>query len=244
MSDVKALPDNLEELEKDIEFKKTYKKYTVDELELQLMEGNIEFLTADNKSALVWRLLDSQGYGFGATGDDNADTQGGDEPIDAPTSDADVVASDDATIDGSPDSDNSAVTIDEPVAEPASETNNTEQGDSDATNDLSGTSGIEALPGSDNVDSDNDMPVEPETTGEPAIESDETTTDSEDVDDRDFVEVANSGDFDMLEPSTSTLVAAGKTTKIYTDGRGTKDQILRNIEQYNYTRGNKLTITN
>lgn len=243
MSDVKALPDNLEDLEKDIEFKKTYKKHTVDQLELQLIEGNVEFLTADSKSALVWRLLDSQGYGFGATGDDNADTQGDDEPIDASTSDTDVVASDDATIDGSPDSDNSAVTFDEPVAEPASEPNNTEQGDSDATNDLSGASGIEALPGSDKLDDSNDMSA-PETTGEPAIESDETTVDSEAVDDRDFVEVANSGDFDMLEPSTSTLVAAGKTTKIYTDGRGTKDQILRNIEQYNYTRGNKLTITN
>lgn len=244
MSDVKALPDNLEELEKDIEFKKTYKKYTVDQLELQLIEGNVEFLTADSKSALVWRLLDSQGYDFGATGDDNADTQGGDEPIDAPTGDADVVASDDATTDSSPDSDNSAVTFDEPVAESAIKTNNTEQGDSDATNDLSGASGIETLPDSDKLGDSNDMPVEPETTGELAIEPDETAADSEIVDDRDFVEVANSGDFDMLEPSTSTLVAAGKTTKIYTDGRGTKDQILRNIEQYNYTRGNKLKIIN
>lgn len=59
-----------------------------------------------------------------------------------------------------------------------------------------------------------------------------------------YVEVKNSGSFNMLEPATGTLVVAGETTKIYIKGYVSKDQVLRNIEQYNHTRGKKLTVTN
>jgi hypothetical protein len=63
-------------------------------------------------------------------------------------------------------------------------------------------------------------------------------------DNRDYVEVKNTGDFNMLETATSTLIIAGKTTKVYIHGHATKDQVLRNIEQYNHNRGKNLTVIN
>lgn len=273
MSDIKALPDNLEELEKDIEFKKTYKKYTADELELKLIESNVEFLTIDNKSALVWRLLDSQGYTFGATGTNNAKTQDVTEPTNTATSDADGATSGDAGADSGIDGDNSAVTLDEPVSEPMGEpTNNAEQGDTDAANDLPSTPSVETLPNSDDADNSDDLPASTETESEPTVEpAVDATVETEPVTEplyeplyepvieaeptievepepqpvvviADYVDVENTGDFNMLEPATSTLIVAGTTTRVRIKGYATKDQVLRNIEQYNYNRGNKLAV--
>lgn len=287
MSDIKALPDNLEELEKDIEFKKTYKKYTADELELKLIESNVEFLTIDNKSALVWRLLDSKGYTFGATGTNDAKTQDVTEPTNPATSDADGTTSGDAGADIGIDGDNSAVTLDEPVSEP---TNNAEQGDTDAANDLPSTPSVETLPNSDDADNSDDLPASVETEGEPTAEpAVDATVETEPVTEplyeptyeptveadvaievldepldelvieavptidvepepqpvvviADYVDVENTGDFNMLEPATSTLIVAGTTTRVRIKGYATKDQVLRNIEQYNYNRGNKLAV--
>lgn len=299
MSDIKALPDNLEELEKDTEFKKTYKKYTADELELKLIESNVEFLTIDNKSALVWRLLDSQGYTFGATGTNNAETQDVTEPTNTATSDATSDAngptSDDAGADGSFNGDNSAVTLDEPVSEPMGEpTNNAEQGDTDAANDLPSTPSVETIHNSDDADNSDDLPASVEAEGEPTVEpAVDTAVETEPVTEpvteptyeptyeptveadiaiealdeplyepvieaeptievepepqpvvviADYVDVENTGDFNMLEPATSTLIVAGTTTRVRIKGYATKDQVLRNIEQYNYNRGNKLAV--
>ena len=265
MSDIKALPDNLEELEKDTEFKKTYKKYTADELELKLIESNVEFLTIDNKSALVWRLLDSQGYTFGATGTNDAETQDVTEPTNTTTSDADGATSDDAGADSSFNGDNSAVTLDEPVSEPMGEpTNNAEQGDTDAASDLPSTPSVETLPSSDDADNSDDLPASVETEGEPTAEpAVDTTVETKPVTKplyepayepvieaepqpvvviADYVDVENTGDFSMLEPATSTLIVAGTTTRVRIKGYATKDQVLRNIEQYNYNRGNKLAV--
>lgn len=286
MSDIKALPDNLEELEKDIEFKKTYKKHTADELELKLIESNVEFLTIDNKSALVWRLLDSQGYTFGATGANDAETQDVTEPTNTAASDADGATSGDASADSGIDGDNSAVTFDEPVSEPI---DNVEQGDTDAA-DLPSTPSVETLPNSDDADNSDDLPASVEAEGEPAAEpAVDTTVETEPVTESlyeptyeptveadvaiealdeplyepvieaaptidvepepqpvvviaDYVDVENTGDFNMLEPATSTLIVAGTTTRVRIKGYATKDQVLRNIEQYNYNRGNKLAV--
>jgi len=56
------------------------------------------------------------------------------------------------------------------------------------------------------------------------------------------VTVKHTGAFDVLEPATKTLLYARKTTQIYVTPSVTKEQIVRNIEQYNITRGNILHI--
>lgn len=281
MSDVKQLPDNINELEKDAEFKKVYKKYTVDELEIKLIEREVEFLSADNKPDLVWRLLDAQGYTFGvindannqedsqsdshssadathinggdttATGSDNRDSNTGnhpeslgengvknDETLEANDTKA---QGDDTVISGydsgqdsgssdtkadsasNSDSQEDSGMVDTTVSDAPSNTSNNNDASADKTNQLAKT--------------DNN------TAAHSAAPNNKTTTQAP-VSKTDYVEVKNNGGFNMLEPATGTLVAAGKTTKIYIKAYASKDQVLRNIEQYNHTRGNKLTITN
>lgn len=186
MSEAKALPDNIKAFEQNPEFKKTYDNNTVDKLEMQLIEADVEFLSTDNKAALVWRLLDHQGQ---LESNDDAETK------------------DDAK---------------------------------------------KAIDSAENVDSstDDDVRVDTTTGGNSGGDSNTSNSnesvkpDESEADELEYVSVKNNGGFNMLEPATGTLVTAGETTKVYIKGYATKNQVLRNIAQYNHTRGNKLVVTN
>ena len=60
MTDAKALPDNLADIEQTDAFKKIDEAHTIKQLEKKLRDAGVPFLSADNKPALVWRLLDAQ----------------------------------------------------------------------------------------------------------------------------------------------------------------------------------------
>ena len=231
MSDAKQLPDNIDALEKTEQFKALDEQYTVKVLEQKLRTAKVAFLSADNKPDLIWRWLDSQGL----LKDDNTADNKNDVQQDAGSADDDTSGNPDAVssntnADGSDDSDSH-------THEPTKPVTQTDKGDSDATNsdreeDTQSSATGHVVNGDDSTSQTQDA---------------DTTTQADDspsVDDLKYIEVKSTADFNMLEPATSTLVVAGKTTKIYLDARTSKEQVLRNIEQYNHTRGKKLTVTN
>lgn len=280
MSEAKALPDNIKAFEQNPEFKKTYDNNTVDKLEMQLIEADVEFLSADNKAALVWRLLDHQG-----TLESNNDTETKDDTKEAVNGaqTTDSSADDDTSVDtdaggnGGSDSDTSnsnesvtsinkgdsnknAQTVqddtsDEHGAQVNGEANADTISDSASTDDSEKSDEVADTADSDapsNTGNSNDISADeanqPAKTGDKAATNSSVPTDKAPtktaVSELEYVEVKNNGGFNMLEPATSTLVKAGKITKIYIKGYATKDQVLRNIAQYNHTRGEKLTVTN
>lgn len=105
---------------------------------------------------------------------------------------------------------------------------------------------------------DNSLPTidsgseeQPSATDAPAIEATSTqglVTEPPAVDtpvpeaEREFVEVTNNGAYNFYETATGTMVTARRATKIYATATIDKAHILRNINQYNQTRGNLLQI--
>lgn len=265
MTDVKQLPENLEELEQLTEFKRVYKKYTVDQLEDLLTEAEVDYLSADNKSDLVWRLLDHRGFDFEAALDveltpteEPADEQPvpDDEPVEPTVEPAlqpepvddkvdtneDVQTIQDDTSDG-----DSAQVDGEANANTGTDSASTD--DSEKPNEVVDTTDNDAPSDIGNIDDASANKIEQSAKAPDQPTTDSSTSDNKafieaPVSEAEFVEVKNKGSFNMLEPATSTLVKAGKTTKIYIKGYATKDQVLRNIAQYNQTRGDKLTVTN
>lgn len=60
MTDIKALPKSLTEFKKSAAYKKMDSENTVEQIEQQLNDAGVSFLSADNKPELIWRLLDAQ----------------------------------------------------------------------------------------------------------------------------------------------------------------------------------------
>ena len=258
MTDVKQLPENLESLEQLVEFKRVYKKYTIEQLETQLTDAGVYHLSSDNKPDLVWRLLDSQGFDFEAALDAEltpTDEQTEPQPEPAPADEQANEPTDDKV-----DTDENAQTVqddtsDEHGTQVDGEANADFGSDSASTDDSEKSDEVADLTDNDapsdigNIDDASANEIE-----QPAKVPDQPTADSSKSDNQalteapvselEFVEVKNKGSFNMLEPATSTLVIAGKTTKIYIKGHATKEQVLGNIAQYNQTRGNKLTVIN
>jgi len=205
MTDVKQLPDNLEQLEQMTEFKRVYKKYTVDQLEYLLTEAEVDYLSADNKSELTWRLLDHRNFDFEAVLAEANGEQS--EPQDAPADEP---------------TDEQPVQQDEPTDTPA-----------DA-----------ADPAPADEPTDEPTPQKPwfQRRSQSNEVSEPTSTTA--IDNEDYVEVLNVGAFPFFETATSTLVPAKKKTKIYPTPLVGVDQIMRNVKQYNHTRGNKLCVLN
>lgn len=256
MTDVKQLPENLEQLEQLTEFKRVYKKYNVGQLEDLLTEAKVDYLSADLKPDLVWRLLDHRGFDFeAAIALESAPTDAQPEPQDEPAlvdeqvnepagdkvdTDENVQTVQDDTSDEHGDQSNIEVGTDgdkasaDSVEKPDEVVDVTEN---DAASDI----------GNINDASANEIEQPAKTNNNPTTNSsasDNKTFVEAPVSEAEFVEVKNNGGFNMLEPATSTLVIAGKTTKIYIKGHATKEQVLGNIAQYNQTRGNKLTVIN
>ena len=242
MTDVKQLPENLEQLEQLTEFKRVYKKYTVDQLEDLLTEAEVDYLSADNKSELTWRLLDHQGFDFeAALAEANNDqpapqdepTLGGDEPIDepAPADDKDDANEDVQTVQDDTDSEHGDQIDSEANADLG--TGSESADDSDKSSQMDNVTNDDAPSDIGNSDDANANEVE-----QPAEAADQP------VKEKDHVAVFNTGAWPFFETATSTLVPAKKTTKIYPTASVDKDRILRNVEQYNHTRGNKLRVIN
>lgn len=225
MTHPKQLPENLKDLEQKTAFKSVYKKHTVDELHEALIEAETDYLSDDNKAALVWRYMDAKGMAFDeaatterkddqeATSEQNDDQTNGDELLEDPKDETDAPAV-------KPEADVEPV---DPVEDSAVEANKVDKDDKTTPDDApaSDTKQLEDKP--------TDVPAKTQKADEPKT---------------DYVAIKNNGEFNFLETATSTLVRAGQTTEVYPTVRTTKEQIVRNVEQYNYTRGNKLKITN
>lgn len=293
MTDVKQLPENLEQLEQLTEFKRVYKKYSAVQLEDLLTDAEVDYLSTDNKSELTWRLLDHQGFDFeAALAEANNDqsapqdepTLGGDEPTDepAPADDKDDANEDVQTVQDDTDSEHGDQIDSEANADLG--TGSESADDSDKSSQMDNVTNDDAPSDFGNSDDANanevDQPAE--TAGQPTTDSsapnDEAPTTQTleqdkpaaqwmhprhrhqrilntmnaasatnapaDAAETDHVAVFNAGAFPFFETATSTLVPAKKTTKIYPTASVDKDQILRNVKQYNHTRGNKLRVIN
>ncbi len=300
MTDVKQLPENLEQLEQLTEFKRVYKKYTADQLEDLLTDAEVDYLSADNKSALTWRLLDHRGFDFeAALAEANSDQPaaqdepvlGGDEPTDepAPADDKDDTNEDVQTVQDDTDNEHGDQIDSEANAdlgtgsESADDSDKPSQMDNvtndDAPSDIGNSDDANAneveqpaeAAGQPTTDSsapndeapttqtlEQDKPADP--TNKPAPKPQDwlrnarehyqnrqkvvADTQPATTEEADHVAVFNAGAFPFFETATSTLVPAKQTTKIYPTASVDKDQILRNVKQYNHTRGNKLRVIN
>lgn len=274
MTDVKQLPENLEQLEQLTEFKRVYKKYTADQLEDLLTEAEVGYLSTDNKSELVWRLLDYRGFNFeAALAEANNDqsapqdepVSGGDEPVEpapqdepVPADDKDDTNEDVQTVQDDTDSEHGDQIDSEANADLG--TGSESADDSDKPSQMDNVTNDDAPSDIGNSDDANANEVEQpaEAAGQPTTDSaapnnEAPTTQTleqdkpapvEPVKDKDHVAVFNAGAFPFFETATSTLVPAKKTTKIYPTASVSKDQIMRNVKQYNHTRGNKLRVIN
>lgn len=286
MTDVKQLPENLEQLEQLTEFKRVYKKYSAVQLEDLLTDAEVDYLSADNKSELVWRLLDHRGFNFEAALAEAE--QSADEPQaePAPADDKDDTNEDVQTVQDDTDSEHGDQIDSEANADLG--TGSESADDSEKPSQMDNVTNDDAPSDVSNSDDANANEVE-----QPAEATDQPTTDSSapndeapttqtleqdkpadepvaqwmhprhrhqrisnamkaasatnapaDEDDKDHVAVFNAGAFPFFETATSTLVPAKQTTKIYPTASVDKDQILRNVKQYNHTRGNKLRVIN
>lgn len=224
MTDVKALPDNLAEIAKEPEFQATYKAHTVEQLESKLRELNVAFLSADNKNELVWRLLDV--------------TQSADKPaVDDANNETDAQLPEDEVV--PPTDDNLQESVQEANQEANENTNESEAEvqptestvtDANINNDVSDVG--------DKLKTDTSQIVLP------ADKPDGKTANLPKKPEPETVNVKNTGAFNVLEPATVTIMKAGEVTKIAITPTVGKAKIMRNIEQFNQTRGNILTVIN
>ena len=300
MTDVKQLPENLEQLEQLTEFKRVYKKYTADQLEDLLTEAEVGYLSADNKSELTWRLLDHQGFDFEAALAESSNDQpapqdepvlGGDEPTDQPVpaddkddTNEDVQTVQDDTnsehgdqIDSEASADLGSGSASADDSEKSSQMDNVTNADAPSdignSNDANANEVEQPAEAADQPTTNSSAPNDEAPTtqtleqdkpaDEQPVPADEQTnnksawkhsfferrnqlknTKPADAAETDHVAVFNTGAFNFFETATSTLVPAKKTVKIYPTATADKDQILRNVKQYNHTRGNKLRVIN
>lgn len=241
MSAQKQLPDNLKQLEQKPRFKQVYKQHTVEQLEEKLIEAEVEYGSDENKAALVWRFMDAKGMDF--------DNQDNDQPArhDEPAEQAqdEKNATNDVPAEQTPQADDSKTGDNADDSEQPSES--TDQA-GDAANDK--PVGDAATGSDDHADAptpvsanDNSAP-----TGNGSKEEQPAPAASKQADKQDdkpaaqYVEVTNNGAYNFYETATGTMIKARQTAKVYTTATIDKAQILRNIEQYNHTRGNKLHV--
>lgn len=261
MTDIKQLPENLKELEQKAAFKSVYKKHTVEQLQELLIEAGTDYLSDDNKAALVWRYMDAKGMDF--------DNQANDKPAQAEpaTTTTEEIKDDagnaqetpktDVSNDGngndgqerSADAKTTTATTtadvkdDQPASTQTQETTDHAQTDTPVSTDDNSLSTIDsgseeqpsANAGRDNQGGANKKRLNPSNEQQPPadIEAEAETN---------YIEVTNNGAYNFYETATGTMVKARQATKIYTTATIDKAHILRNIDQYNQTRGKTLSV--
>lgn len=235
MSTQKQLPDNLKQLEQKPRFKQVYKQHTVEQLEEKLIEAEVEYGSDENKAALVWRFMDAKGMDF--------DNQDNDQPAEQPQDEKN--ATNDVPAEQTPQADDSKTGDNADDSEQPSES--TDQA-GDAANDK--PVGDAATGSDDHADAkppvsanDNSAPTGNGSKKEqPAPAAGKRGDKQDDKPAAQYVEVTNNGAYNFYETATGTMIKARQTAKVYTTATIDKAQILRNIEQYNHTRGNKLHV--
>ena len=241
MSTQKQLPDNLKQLEQKPRFKQVYKQHTVEQLEEKLIEAEVEYGSDENKVALVWRFMDAKGMDF--DNQDNDQPARHDEPAEQPQDEKN--ATNDVPAEQTPQADDSKTGDNADDSEQPSES--TDQA-GDAANDKPVD---DAATGSnDHADAtppvsanDNSAPTGNDSKEEqPAPAAGKQDDKQDDKPAAQYVEVTNNGAYNFYETATGTMIKARQTAKVYTTATIDKAQILRNIEQYNHTRGNKLHV--
>ena len=236
MPSPKPLPSNLKQLEQQAKFKQFYKQHTAEQLEEKLIEAGIEYGQDETKAALTWRVMDANGISFDPQAQTGDTSYANNDVPTAPTPQADDSKIGDnandseqpstgTEQDAAPTVDNDNVAkkaADHVEANPSVSTN----GDSVSTGNGSTTE----PPAADNKPDTNKPSTKPAPQAPVKAE-------------REHVEVTNNGSFAFFETATATLVRAKETVKVYTTPTIDKARIMRNIEQYNYTRGDKLSVS-
>ncbi|WP_010197084.1 hypothetical protein [Psychrobacter sp. PAMC 21119] len=272
MTDIKVLPGNLKEIEKKPRFVQFYKSHNVEALQEILVDLEVNYRSDDNKAALVWRVMNAKGMDFDDAANDRIDEQDDstvedelntgenletaeantDENVqtvqddtsdehDAPSEQPNVEVGTDADKTGSDSIEKSDEVVD--VADHDAPSNISDSNDdrADEADKPAETAG--QLPADDSA------PID-ETPPEKVLEQNNTPRESfQEMVERmrasaPHISVKNTGDFDIYEPASCTLIKAGRITDIYIKPNTDKDKIVRNIEQLNSTRGKKLHITN
>ena len=237
MSTQKQLPDNLKQLEQKPRFKQVYKQHTVEQLEEKLIEAEVEYGSDENKAALVWRFMDAKGMDF--DNQDNGQPARHDEPAEQPQDEKN--ATNDVPAEQTPQADDSKTGDNADDSEQPSES--IDQA-GDAANDKPVD---DAATGSDDH-ADTPPPVSANDNSAPTgngSKEEQPAAAAGKQDDQpaaQYVEVTNNGAYNFYETATGTMIKARQTAKVYTTATIDKAQILRNIEQYNHTRGNKLHV--
>lgn len=264
MSDIKALPENLKELEQQAEFKKMYRQFTAVEFEDKLTEVGVGYLSGDDKGDLTWRWLDHEGYDFETQAyrdsEDASNTNSKGEETNE-TVETDATAAQDGVTASSGDDSGQDDGAGESEADSADADNSQESdnvvnsADTDAPENASNSNESS----SDEAKQPSETPNQPSTdsaasnTEAPSKAALELGNEPENFNEmvqrvrnsKPHISVENVGDFDIYEPASRTMITAGHITDIYYLDEGTnKDSVVRNIDQINQTRGNKLHITN
>ena len=249
MSTQKPLPKDLKQLEQKPRFKQFYKQHTIEQLEEKLIEAEIEYGSDENKAALVWRYMDAKGMDF--------DNQANDKPAQAePATTKTEEIKDDAentpqapkADTGNDGSGNDGQERSTDASTTSAHANDEVKGDQPASTQTQEAADHEQTDAPVST-TDNSLPTINSGSEEQPNASGENTTNKPDKpvevkDNREFIEVTNNGAYNFYETATGTLVLARKSTKIYTTATIDKAHILRNLSQYNQTRGNLLKITN
>lgn len=241
MSTQKQLPDNLKQLEQKPRFKQVYKQHTVEQLEEKLIEAEVEYGSDENKAALVWRFMDAKGMDF--DNQDNDQPARHDEPAEQPQDEKNTTndvpeeqtpqAADSKTGDNADDSEQPSESTDQ-----AGDAANDKPVDDAATGSDDHADAKPPVSANDNsAPTGNGSKKE-----QSAPAADKQDDKQDDKPAAQYVEVTNNGAYNFYETATGTMIKARQTAKVYTTATIDKAQILRNIEQYNHTRGNKLHV--
>lgn len=224
MPSPKPLPSNLKQLEQQAKFKQFYKQHTAEQLEEKLIEAGIEYGQDETKAALTWRVMDANSVSFDLQAQTETTSHANNDVPTAPTPQAD-----DSKAGNNTDDSVKTESGDHVETNPSVSVN----GDSVSTND----GGAKEQPNADtNKPADDTKTDTKPQANKPAPQKPVKA-------EREHVEVTNNGSFAFFETATATLVRAKETVKVYTTPTIDKAHIMRNVDQYNYTRGNKLSVS-
>lgn len=263
MTDIKQLPENLKELEQNAAFKSVYKKHTVEQLQELLIEAETDYLSDDNKAALTWRYMDAKGMSFDEaindkpaqaepttptteeTKDDAGSTQ------ETPKTDVGNDGNGDDGQERSADATTTTAPTNDQVKDDQPASTQTQEATDHAQTDTPVSTNGNSLPTIDSGSEErssastrrdrqggaNKKHLNPSNEQQPPadIEAEAETN---------YIEVTNNGAYNFYETATGTMVKARQATKIYTTATIDKAHILRNIDQYNQTRGKTLNVHN
>lgn len=241
MPSPKPLPSNLKQLEQQAKFKQFYKQHTAEQLEEKLIEAGIEYGQDETKAALTWRVMDANGISFDPQAQTGDTSHANNDVPTAPTPQAD-----DSKIGDNANDSEQPSTGNEQDAAPTVDNDNVDKKAADhvEANPSVSTNGDSVSAGNGSTTEQPAADTKPDTNKPSTKPSTKPAPQAPVKAEREYVEVTNNGSFAFFETATATLVRAKETVKVYTTPTIDKARIMRNIEQYNYTRGDKLSVSN